>query len=58
MFEGEKRCGYEVWDYVIMGNHYHALIYIPKAESMSQAKVLRRSSGFLMSFKGCSISAG
>ena len=25
-----------------MGNHYHALIYIPKAESMSQAEVLRR----------------
>ena len=42
MFAGEKRCGYEVWDYVIMGNHYHALIYIPKADAMSQAEVLRR----------------
>lgn len=42
MFEGERRCGYEVWDYVIMGNHYHALIYIPKADAMSQAEVLRR----------------
>jgi REP element-mobilizing transposase RayT len=42
MFEGEKRCGYEIWDYVIMGNHYHALIYIPKADAMSRAEVLRR----------------
>ena len=42
MFEGEKRCGYEVWDYVIMGNHYHALIYIPKADVMSRKEVLRR----------------
>ena len=42
MFEGEKRCGYEVWDYVIMGNHYHALIYIPKADAMSQVEVLSR----------------
>jgi putative transposase len=25
-----------------MGNHYHALIYIPKAEAMSDAEVLRR----------------
>jgi putative transposase len=42
MFEGEKRCGYEIWDYVIMGNHYHALIYIPKADVMSRAEVLWR----------------
>jgi putative transposase len=42
MFEGEKRCGYEVWDYVIMGNHYHAMIYIPRADAMSRAEVLRR----------------
>ena len=42
MFEGEKRCGYEIWDYVIMGNHYHAMIYIPSADAMSRAEVLRR----------------
>ena len=42
MSKGEKRCGYEIWDYIIMGNHYHVLIYIPNAESMSQAEVLRR----------------
>jgi REP element-mobilizing transposase RayT len=42
LFEGEGRCGYEIWDYVIMGNHYHARIYIPKADAMPQAEVLRR----------------
>jgi putative transposase len=42
LFEGEKRCSYQVWDYVVMGNHYHALIYIPQAEDMSRAEVLRR----------------
>ena len=42
LFEGEKRCSYQVWDYVVMGNHYHALIHIPEADAMPRAEVLRR----------------
>jgi REP element-mobilizing transposase RayT len=42
LFEEEKRCSYQVWDYVVMGNHYHALIHIPEADAIPRAEVLRR----------------
>ncbi len=35
LFDGQNRFSYVVWDYVIMDNHYHAVIEIPKRSKMS-----------------------
>lgn len=50
LFEGEKRCSYQVWDYVVMGNHYHALIHIPEADAIPRAEVLLDEQGVLEEF--------
>ena len=41
LFEGEQRFGYEVWDYVIMDNHYHALIHVPDMNKMPRDRVVQ-----------------
>ncbi len=42
LFDGQKRFAYTVWDYVIMDNHYHALIEIPESSEMSRQELLVR----------------
>ena len=42
LFEGQERLSYVVWDYVIMDNHFHALIEIPKPSDMSREILLKR----------------
>lgn len=42
MFDGEQRYGYKVWDYVVLDNHYHALIQVPDVAEMSRDDVLAR----------------
>ena len=41
LFDGEDRYGYEVWDYAIMDNHYHALIHVPDMELMPRDRVVQ-----------------
>ena len=42
LFDGQNRFGYVVWDFCIMSNHYHALIEIPEASTMSREELIRR----------------
>lgn len=41
LFAGESRHGYEVWDYVVMDNHYHAIIKVKDQNLMPREEVLR-----------------
>ncbi len=42
MFAGTERLSYRIWDYVIMGNHYHAVIEIPEANAMARDELIER----------------
>jgi REP element-mobilizing transposase RayT len=42
LFEGQNRHAFVVRDYVILGNHWHALVEVPSVDSMPRAEVLKR----------------
>ena len=42
LFDGQERLSYVVWDYVIMDNHYHAIIEIPKPSDMPREELVAK----------------
>ncbi len=42
LVEGQRRHAYVLWDYVILDNHWHAVIEIPAVPSMGRDMVLQR----------------
>jgi REP element-mobilizing transposase RayT len=42
LFEGQDRHAFVVRDYVIIGNHWHALVEIPSVDSLPREEVLKR----------------
>ena len=42
LFEGQKRHGYKILDYVILSNHYHAILEIPEPGHMSREALLEK----------------
>ena len=42
LFASEKRHASKIWDFIILGNHYHVIMEIPAAHQMSRADVLQR----------------
>ncbi len=42
LFAGQERLSYRVWDYVVMDNHYHAVIEIPKPSEMTHDSLVAK----------------
>jgi len=42
LFDGEERHAFTVVDYCVLGNHWHAVIFIPQSDEMPRREVLRR----------------